>query len=100
MVLDINENGVWKLESCNSILRRPEKTIFEPGISFPFSKTGRMAEMTPAWGLTPPILVAYSHTGFGLHACSRQCDKVISFLLLPALGPDRVFRNQLDNGLL
>lgn len=34
--------GSWKTEMPEvSVLGRPGKAIFEPGISFPFSKTGR-----------------------------------------------------------
>lgn len=44
LCLDTDEGRVWELETEMpeaSVLSRPGKAIFETGISFPFSKTGR-----------------------------------------------------------
>ena len=102
LCLGINEDGdiSWGADTLEgSVLSRDGKAIFEPGISFLFLKTGRMARgdcnmRTLLVAVTSPILLAFLHTNFGLCVCFRQCDKAIFLPLPPSLkksSPDRFF---------
>lgn len=78
LCLDINEvgRGSWKAEMPkDSVLSRPGKAIFEPGISLLFSKTGRTVSDDSSMRT---LLVTVSdsthshsilHTSFGLCVC-------------------------------
>lgn len=100
----------------DSLLRRAGTAVFEPGVSFHFffchfTRQEGWSEMIPAWRLcwlqclTPPILIAFLHTNFGVCVCVcfRQCDKAIfplCLLLLRNVVLIDSLWNQLDSGLL
>lgn len=91
--------GNWKTEIPeDSVLSRPGKAIFEPGISFPFSKTGRTIRDDSNMRT---VLVAvsdstHSSSTFAPYFCVYVSGNVTNtfsplFLLLLRCIPDRFF---------
>lgn len=94
----------------DSVLSRAGKAILTLASHSPSPRQEGRSEMIPARGLcwlqrlTPPILVAFLHTNFGLCVCFRQGDKAVSpqpcLLFLGNIALTESLRNRLVVELL